>query len=133
MKDIDDLVRGWLRKAGSDLLALDATFAAEAYDAACFHAQQSAEKFLKAFLVHNGVEFPYTHNLSRLVELCGSADESFSTLMPVVEPLTPFAVELRYDSEFWPTREVAAEARTSAQGVRDLVMSRLGAYYGKGL
>ncbi len=127
MKDIDDVVRGWIRKANSDLVALDATFGAGAFDAACFHAQQSAEKFLKAFLTQKGVGFPFTHNLSSLVELCERMDESFSALIPVVEPLTPFAVESRYDSEFWPTREVAAEARVSARTVRDFIVSCLGA------
>jgi len=35
-----------------------------AFDAACFHAQQIAEKSLKAFLAYRGVPFPYTHNLT---------------------------------------------------------------------
>jgi len=35
-----------------------------------YHAQQCAEKYLKAYLVSAGVDFPYTHNISRLLELC---------------------------------------------------------------
>jgi HEPN domain-containing protein len=58
MKGKAELVRGWLRKAFSDLAALDASLQADALDAACFHAQQAAEKFLKAFLIHNAVDFP---------------------------------------------------------------------------
>jgi len=34
---------------------MEASLAAQALDAACFHAQQVAEKLLKAFLAHHGV------------------------------------------------------------------------------
>ena len=52
MKARNDLVRGWLRKAFSDVVAMDASLNAGALDAACFHAQQAAEKCLKAFLLY---------------------------------------------------------------------------------
>jgi len=125
MKEKTDLVRGWLRKAHSDTLALDGSLATGALDAACFHAQQAAEKYLKAFLVHAGVSFPFTHNLPKLVELCAGVDATFRSLLPHVEPLTPYAVELRYDEEFWPSPEVAEAARASALAVREFVLKRL--------
>ena len=51
MKEKADLVEGWRKKAESDLIAVDATIEAGAFDAACFHAQQAVEKLLKAFCV----------------------------------------------------------------------------------
>lgn len=126
MKEQGDLVRGLLRKADSDLLAADATLKAGVCDAAAFHAQQAVEKLLKAFLASEGVEFPFTHNLSKLVELCADADSGFSALLPVVEPLTPYAVELRYDSDFWPSGEACGEAIAAANTVRAFVLERLG-------
>ena len=117
MKERADLVSGLLRKAKSDMIALDATMEAEAYDA--------SEKFLKAFLANAGVEFPFTHNLARLVELCVGVDSSFSSLFPIVEALTPYAVQLRYDTEFWPTEDDVGEAKTQADTVKDFVLSRL--------
>jgi len=125
MKEKADLARGWLRKARSGEVAMDASLSAGAYDAACFHAQQAAEKYLKAFLIHAGVKFPFTHNLARLVEHCTLAEASFRELSAVVEPLTPYAVEMRYDDEFWPTREVAQEARSLAGAVREFVVGKL--------
>ena len=125
MKEKADLVRGWLRKAESDLLALEASLKAEALDSACFHSQQAAEKFLKAFLTHCGRDFPHTHNLAKLVDLCTSLDASFRSLLPIVEPLTPYAVELRYDTEFWPGLEVAQAARQAALTVRDFTLNKL--------
>jgi hypothetical protein len=51
-----DLVRGWFRKADSDLqTARTLVASAGPYDTACFHAQQAAEKYLtyRARFTHN--------------------------------------------------------------------------------
>jgi HEPN domain-containing protein len=125
MKEKAELVLGWLRKAQSDGVALDVTLRARALDAACFHAQQVAEKYLKAFLTHHEVPFPYTHNLTKLVELCAQIDIEFRSLLPQVEPLTPYAVRPRYDASFWPNQEAAEEARSSARAVLEFVLHRL--------
>jgi len=125
MNGKDDLVRGWLRKARSDSLAADATLRAGIPDAACFHAQQAAEKYLKSFLTYHDVLFPYTHNLAKLLELCTQVEVSFHSLLPQVEPLTPYAVRLRYDDWFWPSLEVAEEARSAADAVCQFVLARL--------
>lgn len=125
MKAGSDLVRGWLRKASSDAVPMDASLNAGALDAACFHAQQAAEKWLKAYLIHREKDFPYTHNLSKLVEICAGWDESFRSLMPLAASLTPYAVELRYDHEFWPVRQATLEARSAALAVKELVLKRL--------
>jgi len=125
MKEKADLVRGRLRKAESDLIALEASLNAGALDAACFHAQQAAEKLVKAFLAYANVDYPFTHNLAKLVEVAAMTDPSFQALLPVVEPLTPYAVELRYDSDFWPTVETAREAQSLALEVKEFVLSLL--------
>ena len=125
MKERTDLVRGWLRKAASDLKAMDASLNAGALDAACFHAQQCVEKYLKAYLVHAGLDFPYTHNLTKLVEICAGSDASFNSLALLVAPLSPYAVELRYDAEFWPSQEATQEARAAALAVKDFVLMLL--------
>jgi HEPN domain-containing protein len=125
MKDAADLCRGLLRKAKSDRIAMEASLAAQAYDAACFHAQQLTEKCLKAFLAYSRVGFPYTHNLTKLIEIGAGIDTAFRSLLPIVTPLTPYAVELRYDDSFWPTQQVAEEARVSALAVCQFVLDRL--------
>lgn len=125
MKDAAELCRGLLRKAKSDRIAMEASLAAQAFDAACFHAQQMTEKCLKAFLAHRSVAFPYTHNLTKLMEIAAGIDETFRSLLPTVAPLTPYAVELRYDDSFWPSRQVAEEARSSAMAVFRFVLDRL--------
>jgi HEPN domain-containing protein len=125
MKDAAELCRGLLRKARSDRTAMEASLSAQALDAACFHAQQLTEKCLKAFLAHRGVTFPYTHNLTKLVELSAGLDATFRSLQPTVALLTPYAVELRYDDSFWPSQQVAEEARASALAVLRFVLDHL--------
>ena len=125
MKDRADLVAGLVRKAESDLLAMNASLNAGALDAACFHAQQAAEKYLKSFLASKDVAFPHTHNLSKLLDACAAIDPSLRELLEPASTLTPYAVELRYDFEFWPTKEAAQEARTAAIAVRIAIAARL--------
>jgi HEPN domain-containing protein len=125
MKDPAELSRGLLLKAQHDRAAMDALLAAQALDAACFHAQQAVEKCLKAFLAHRNVEFPYTHNLAKLIEICAGLDPAFRSLLPAVAPLTPYAVEWRYDDSFWPSESVALEARSSVLAVLEFVLDRL--------
>jgi HEPN domain-containing protein len=125
MKEKADVVRGWLRKAASDMVTLEAALAAGAYDGACFHAQQAAEKYLKGFLTFHDRPFPLTHNLADLTELCAAMDVQFRTLTPLASELTPYGVRLRYDDSFWPTVDTAKRAHASALTIRDFVLLRL--------
>jgi uncharacterized protein len=58
----------WLRYAEEDLEAAERMVAGRGWAPriACFHAQQAAEKALKAVLVHEGLPLQFTHNLELL-------------------------------------------------------------------
>jgi HEPN domain-containing protein len=98
--------------------------AAQALDTACFHAQQAVEKCLKAFLAHRNVEFPYTHNLAKLIEICAGLDPAFRSLLPAVAPLTPYAVELRYDDSFWHSESIQPPPAKAWAGFAGPVMPK---------
>jgi len=66
----------------------------------CFHCQQSAEKYLKAFLVSCQTEPSKTHDLRVLCELCQVQDNSFAELNLMCSYLNPFGVQPRYPHEF---------------------------------
>ena len=68
------------------------------YRLIAYHAQQCAEKHLKAYLVFRLIDFPYTHNIARLLELCADKDEWVDGLHDA-EGLTPFAITARYPGE----------------------------------
>ncbi|MHB8766986.1 MAG: HEPN domain-containing protein [Deferrisomatales bacterium] len=109
-------VQEWVRHADEDLrLARYALTMASGcpYRLIAYHAQQCAEKCLKAFLVHAGVDFPYTHSISRLIELCGPLAEWPETIRDA-EELTPFALTARYPG---PHAEVTRDEAIRATGI----------------
>lgn len=62
-----------------------------------FHAQQAIEKWLKAVLADKGVDFEYTHDLRRLIELAEELGITFPFITGEVVMYTEFAVPLRYE------------------------------------
>ncbi|MBU0702299.1 MAG: HEPN domain-containing protein [Chloroflexi bacterium] len=126
MKTVADLVRGWLLKAESDLASAELCLeAGKALDTVCFHAQQAAEKFIKAYLIVHGIDFPFIHNLEKLIELGAQHDPDFISIKSLGQELTPYAVELRYDGEFWPTVATASQALDTALTIKEFVIDRL--------
>jgi len=111
MKDNVAHARGWFLKAESDLSAAQQVLASEGpYDTACFHAQQATEKFLKGFLAYKNAPIPHIHNIEDLVEQCNAADSTVNIHDADLAELTSYAVEMRYDFEFWPDIETASHA-----------------------
>lgn len=86
----------WLLHAKADLaLAQVPLPAGGLYELLCFHAQQAAEKSLKAVLIHHGIEPPRTHNLERLIDLLPVSITRERTLTQSAR-LTIFATSSRY-------------------------------------
>jgi len=69
---------------------------------AFFHAQQAAEKCMKAVLFAHGVEFRRTHDLLELAGSISTAGISLPCEAESLLKLNPFAVELRYDDQVIP-------------------------------
>lgn len=70
------VVREWVAKAESDLRAavyLLEPRVEQPTEAICFHAQQCAEKYVKALLVLRSTDFPRTHDLEKLTALLPAA------------------------------------------------------------
>jgi HEPN domain-containing protein len=85
----------------------------------CFHAQQCAEKYLKAVLHEWGIAFPKTHDLEALVQRCGTMEPKFTALLAAAKVLASHAVEVRYPG-IWATRADAEDALRTARRVRRL-------------
>lgn len=69
------------------------------YDAACFHAQQCAEKYLKGRLIDAGISFPKTHDLVLLLDLVLPAEPLWEVHRDHLSFLSGFGVEFRYPGE----------------------------------
>ena len=90
-----------------------------------FHAQQCTEKYLKAFLVYKNVDFPYTHNITVLLELCAEHSDWTNELKDA-ETLSPFAISSRYPGEASDvTRDEAVNAIFIATNVRNVIRNVL--------
>jgi len=127
--DILHKVGQWLAYADEDLRlgrhGLTMTIAPPPYRLIAYHAQQCAEKCLKAYLVLRHVDFPYTHNLAHLLDLC-SASAEWAEDLREVEELTPFAITTRYPGEDEEvTREEAVRAIDIAERVRGTVQKAI--------
>lgn len=115
-KPENSLVKDWLKKAHNDELNMRSLL--KHRDAppngVCFFAQQMAEKYLKAFLLSRKNEFPKTHALTFLLELCANIDVSFSALKTEVALLDTYYIPTRYPThtpEFtWSDAEKANAA-----------------------
>lgn len=129
MKKRIDLVKLWIRKAENDLVAAEHLLTVRPhtpYDTICFHAQQCAEKYLKAFLVFHGIEFGKTHDLEELTGLASEIDESFLELKDESRWLTDYAVEVRYPMLMEePKEEEARSAIRIAIKIKELVLNKL--------
>lgn len=87
---------------------------------ACFHAQQCAEKYLKAVLVARGQRFPKTHDLGALTDLCIRVGVMLTVNEDRLDTLSSYAVEARYPGQA-PSPDVARQALETAKLVRSLV------------
>jgi HEPN domain-containing protein len=123
-----ELTAEWVQKAEGDYASAGREVRARRqpnYDAACFHAQQSAEKYLKAFLQEHGVAFPKTYNLIELLELCLALDSSFESQRHLLILLDRYAVRYRYPGDS-ADRDEARKAFRAAGSVRAFVRLKLG-------
>jgi len=120
-------VRAWVQKAEEDfqIVLILSRQRKKLASGICFHAQQSAEKYLKAFLVRERLAFPKTHDLLELLQLCQRRDALLQSLHPLLQMLNAYSVMPRYPGEK-PTIEEAKEAVKIVKEVRQLLRQRLG-------
>lgn len=95
------------------------------YDAVCFHAQQCAEKYIKALLQEAEIPFGKTHHLITLLELVLSVEQSWELLRPQLQSLNAYSVSIRYPGEV-ADKATAHEALRLAKIIRAEARQRLG-------
>jgi len=122
------LIQEWLRKADEDLafaksIIEDSPF----YAQICFHFQQSAEKYLKAVVVADELEFQKIHDLVALLKSCLKRRPELSGLMPACKLLSRFYIDTRYPVH-WPadySKDKALQAQAAAERIRDTILDCL--------
>ena len=61
-----------------------------------FHLQQSVEKLIKSLLSHQGIKYPRTHDIEKLIEICYSNHIPLPEYIIKFIDLTDYASEGRY-------------------------------------
>ena len=121
------LTQEWVDKAEGDYRVSSAQWqsADPVWDAICFHAEQCAEKYLKAWLVEHALDFPKTHDLEVLAKMCLPMLSELAPLMDGLRFLTSSAIEVRYPGMF-AKKEDAQKCWRANLEVRDLARAKLG-------
>ena len=127
-KTKNDLIHAWCEKGRRDFVTAGNSLHGDKEifpDIICFHSQQSAEKYLKAYLVFLDQDFPKTHALEDLVLLASVKDPECKKLFTIASELSPYAVEIRYPESISPSVEDAREAVQSANAIMTYVLAMI--------
>lgn len=120
--------REWIRKAESDYqvaVSLMRRRKVPVRDHACFHFQQSAEKYVKARLEEAGVRFPKSHDIAALIQAATPLEPFWLAMTVAARRLNKFAVNVRYPGEDATEAEMKT-ARQDAKAIRQEARAALG-------
>ncbi len=129
---------GWLQRRGSgwsvpraDLNACTALIGAALEAEALFHAQQCAEKAMKAVLTWRQVAFKKTHDLDELKRVCLPLAGDAAAYLSGIEKLSQYAWRFRYPgAPYSPERAEAEAARRTAGQLLDALAVQLESQFG---
>jgi HEPN domain-containing protein len=123
-----ELAQEWLTRAEHDLRVAQylLTMDDPPPESVGFHAQQCAEKTLKAYLTLHRVPFERRHDLNYLIDLCAPLAPDFEQFRAQADELTPYAVEFRYPDALPPMLLVSAQAAVEIAGhIHAFVIDRI--------
>jgi HEPN domain-containing protein len=118
----------WVDKAEADFASAQREYRARKspnYDGACFFAQQSIEKYLKARLQEASRPFGKTHDLEALLNQLHTIEPAWLMLLPAMKPLSAYAVVFRYPGRS-ATKTEAGDAIRYSKHVRAIARQSLG-------
>jgi len=121
------LTAEWVAKAEADWETGFLVFRSRkrpSYDDACFHAQQCAEKYMKALLQEADVAFSKTHDLRALLNMLPVKNEAWEALRPLLVDLSDSAAVFRYPGRTSDKAD-AKQALATASRVRLLARVQL--------
>ena len=124
---MNEIAKEWVDKAESDFDAAELTLRGgetPIVDAVCFHSQQCAEKYLKAFLQEHRIRFERRHELIPLLELCLTVDKEFEILRDSLQSLEQYGVLIRYPGLIVSVK-MAKQAFESTERIRAFTRIKL--------
>lgn len=110
----------WLSSAEEDLLVTETLlkYSPTLMSAIAFHAEQAAEKTIKAYLIKLDIKLIKTHDFDKLLALIEDREEFSARLYDLVQIFDKFNVEVRYpDNESIPTKDELLEMIENAKEI----------------
>jgi HEPN domain-containing protein len=123
----DEIVQ-WIIKGDHDLGTAKVTYLyiPEYLDTVTFHCQQAIEKYLKAYLIFQTIEFRFVHDLIYLLDLITQKDSDFEMYYDTLSELQGYAVEIRYPNEtIYLSNEKVENAMIIAKNLREFVVKKI--------
>ena len=120
--------REWIDKAEGDFATMERESRVRKnpnYDGVCFHAQQCAEKYLKACLCEAEIPFGKIHDLVALLDRVLIKYPLWESFQETLAYISGYAVSYRYPGE-QADREVAIDSRRRCRAFRLAARSALG-------
>lgn len=128
MKNRNDLIALWMQIANDDFLVAKELLNSDNIfpRSICFHLQQSAEKFFKAYLVYFDLDIIKTHDLTTLINKLSNADGEVIKFIEAATVLTPYAISVRYPDDFeLISDEELKEAYKLAEEIKNYIQSKI--------
>jgi HEPN domain-containing protein len=122
------LVEEWITKAEHDLGMAELAIAnkPDYKDLICFHCQQSAEKYLKAYLIRLDISFKKSHSLIYLLDRLATVENVPDNLYETAEILEDYGVAVRYPGDWiLLNAEDIREAHQAAIEIKEFVKDQL--------
>lgn len=124
----------WVGHADEDILVIERILVGPEipWGPACFHAQQAAEKYLKALLIQRWIRPPHTHELGELLRACRAERYVLPSLDADCALLNDFSVKPRYPPDPFaaapppPSEDVGRSAVAALYRLLDVVRPLLG-------
>jgi len=97
--------REWINRAKSNL-ALAEKMGQNIYlEDLCFNTQQAVEKAIKSLLIKYGIDFPFTHDIAKLITLLLKTELDIPEFVEQAVGLTPYATFARYPNSDTPVTD----------------------------
>jgi HEPN domain-containing protein len=125
---MNPITREWVEKAEGDFATAERELIVTVdpnYDAVCFHAQQCAEKYLKARLQEAGIPFGKTHDLPVSLNMLLPVESTWGAMLSDLQTLSAYAVAYRYPGDSADVVD-ATDAVNKCRNVRRVVRGSLG-------
>lgn len=119
-----DFTKEWIHEGNNDLGLAEFVIEnnGKYYDLVCFHCQQSAEKYLKAYIIYLNLYYRKVHNLTYLLDVIKRKREIPEKLIVQAEMLEEYTIDSRYPDHWHdPTLKETKECIEAAKMFKEFI------------